>query len=274
MALYRCTNLNSSDSGSINTQTKTVTPIFSSQEVTPDNGYNALSSVTVKAIPVSEEANDYGGNTLTVGKEGSTTEDILKAFIQDGTLSSIPADVTSIRAYAFANCSNLSLTSLPSGITSIGTYAFSASNVALTSLSKSLTKIEEGAFEECTSLALTSLPDGVTSIGNYAFYGCTSLALTSLPDGVTSIGQEVFSECSKLAITSIPSSLTSISDGTFYNCTSLVSITFKGTPTSISTTAFYSCSNLKDIYVPWAESAVANAPWGATNATIHYNSTV
>ena len=251
MALYRCTNLNSSDSGSINTQTKTVTPIFSSQEVTPDNGYNALSSVTVKAIPVSEEANDYGGNTLTVGKEGSTTEDILKAFIQDGTLSSIPADVTSIRAYAFANCSNLSLTSLPSGITSIGTYAFSASNIALASLSKSLTKIEEGVFE-----------------------GCTSLALTSLPDGVTSIGQEVFSECSKLAITSIPSSLTSISDGTFYNCTSLVSITFKGTPTSISTTAFYSCSNLKDIYVPWAESAVVNAPWGATNATIHYNSTV
>lgn len=25
------------------------------------------------------------------------------------------------------------------------------------------------------------------------------------------------------------------------------------------------------IYVPWAEGEVANAPWGATNATIHYN---
>jgi hypothetical protein len=25
--------------------------------------------------------------------------------------------------------------------------------------------------------------------------------------------------------------------------------------------------------VPWAEGAVANAPWGATNATINYNYT-
>ena len=28
---------------------------------------------------------------------------------------------------------------------------------------------------------------------------------------------------------------------------------------------------LTDIYVPWAEGAVANAPWGATGATIHYD---
>lgn len=34
---------------------------------------------------------------------------------------------------------------------------------------------------------------------------------------------------------------------------------------------FYGCSNLTDIYVGWSEGEVANAPWGATNATIHYN---
>ena len=41
----------------------------------------------------------------------------------------------------------------------------------------------------------------------------------------------------------------------------------------ISESTFNNCPNLLDIYVSWAEGEVANAPWGATNATIHYNTT-
>ena len=48
-------------------------------------------------------------------------------------------------------------------------------------------------------------------------------------------------------------------------------LTFQGTPETISKTAFRYCDNLTTINVPWAEGAVANAPWGATNATINYN---
>jgi hypothetical protein len=40
---------------------------------------------------------------------------------------------------------------------------------------------------------------------------------------------------------------------------------------SINKNAFRDCNNLTDIYVPWSEGDVTNAPWGATNATIHYN---
>lgn len=40
----------------------------------------------------------------------------------------------------------------------------------------------------------------------------------------------------------------------------------------ISQSAFNNCPQLSNIYVSWAEGEVANAPWGATNATIHYNS--
>lgn len=42
---------------------------------------------------------------------------------------------------------------------------------------------------------------------------------------------------------------------------------------SIDSGAFSGCTNLTSIKVPWAEGAVANAPWGATNAAITYNYT-
>ena len=49
-------------------QTKTVTPSFESQGITPDSPeYNYLASVTVQAIPVSYTDNEFGGQTLTIG---------------------------------------------------------------------------------------------------------------------------------------------------------------------------------------------------------------
>lgn len=55
----------------VKAQAKTVTPTFSQQEILPDSGsgYNYLSSVTVKAIPVSEFQNEQDGYTLTIGGE-------------------------------------------------------------------------------------------------------------------------------------------------------------------------------------------------------------
>lgn len=49
-------------------QTKTVTPSFEAQEITPDSPeYNYLASVTVQAIPVSYTDNEFGGQTLIIG---------------------------------------------------------------------------------------------------------------------------------------------------------------------------------------------------------------
>lgn len=91
---------------------------------------------------------------------------------------------------------------------------------------------------------------GYNKIRSNAFYKCTSLALASLPSGITSIGSYAF-----------------------YKCISLTSLTFKGKPRTINSSAFKNCFNLRVINVPWAEGAVSGAPWGATNATIHYNYT-
>ena len=111
---------------------------------------------------------------------------------------------------------------------------------------------------------------GYDAIRSYMFSDCSNLALTSLPSSITSIGNNAFYSCTKLALTSLPSGLTSIGNFAFEKCTGLTSITFTGTPTSIGNNAFSSCTNLTTINVPWANGAVANAPWGATNATINY----
>ena len=114
---------------------------------------------------------------------------------------------------------------------------------------------------------------GYTIIRNNAFYNCTNLALVSLPSGLTSIGNGAFYMCTKLALTSLPSGITSIGDLAFYGCLGLASLTFEGKPKKISSSAFNQCTNLTTINVPWAQGAVANAPWGAQNATINYNYT-
>lgn len=48
-------------------QEKTVTPTLSQQVITPDEGYNYLSQVTVEGIPYSESDNAAGGKTITIG---------------------------------------------------------------------------------------------------------------------------------------------------------------------------------------------------------------
>lgn len=51
----------------VNLQSKTVTSSFTAQTVTADTGYDALSQVTVNAMPYSETDNSAGGRTITIG---------------------------------------------------------------------------------------------------------------------------------------------------------------------------------------------------------------
>ena len=132
------------------------------------------------------------------------------------------------------------------------------------------TKIKQYSFYYDANLTNINMPN-VTSIGQYAFYCCSNLALTELPSGLTSIGSSAFHSCANLALTELPSGLTSIKNYAFHSIPSLETITFKGQPQTIANGVFSGCNNLKTINVPWAEGAVAYAPWGATNATINYN---
>lgn len=51
----------------VSAESKTVTPTFAVQTITPSTGYNYLSQVTVNAIPMTETDNAAGGITVTIG---------------------------------------------------------------------------------------------------------------------------------------------------------------------------------------------------------------
>lgn len=115
------------------------------------------------------------------------------------------------------------------------------------------------------------LMDGITVISNSMFYGCGNLhTLHGDLSNIWGIFQNAFTSCKK--ITSIPYMplLRDIRPNAFKGC-GITEIKLPSGMTNISNTAFNNCPNIIDIYCGFAEGAIANAPWGATNATIHYN---
>ena len=224
----------------------------------------------------SEELNKAYRNAVKKIEIGSSTS-IDSCGIQ-GCYSlasvAIPNSVKNIPYNAFCDCYALTSVVIPNSVTSIDGSAFQ-SCCTLTSIviPNSVTSIGNSAFNGCYALTSVVVPESVTNIINYTFNNCYSLVSIVIPNSVTSIGNSVFNNCYSLVSIVIPNSVTSIGSNAFQKCYSLTEVTFNGTPTSIESTSFKSCTNLLTINVPWAEGEVANAPWGATNATINYNYT-
>jgi hypothetical protein len=133
------------------------------------------------------------------------------------------------------------------------------------------TIVPEHAFSYLAELTSVDMPDNVIAIGDNGFYRCPKLQLASLPPRITSLGDFAFSDCSKLGLTSLPSGITSIGEQAFANCSSLETVRFTSTVSQIPNGVFSGCPKLSTIYVPWSQGQVANAPWGASNATIIYD---
>ena len=125
--------------------------------------------------------------------------------------------------------------------------------------------VRQGAFQN-TSLTRVTIPGSVTEIKNSAFNGCKNLTEVTFSEGLLSIGLSSFGGCSLNSV-EIPSTVTSVAKLAF-NGNSLTKVVFKGKPNSIGNTAFGGATGV--IECPWKEGEVADAPWGATNATILY----
>ncbi|MBR2474731.1 MAG: leucine-rich repeat domain-containing protein [Clostridia bacterium] len=156
-------------------------------------------------------------------------------------------------------------------------YGGNTANIKSVIISNSVREIGDYAFGNCSSLTtVVFIGNSVTDIGEAAFMYCSISGGLILPDSITRIEYMAFQEILITEIV-IPDSVDYVGDAMLFACPNLKTVTFKGTPTTIDCQydgVFTYCSNLTDIYVPWSEGEVANAPWGADNATIHYNSEV
>ena len=138
----------------------------------------------------------------------------------------IPASVTEIEAFAFANCSNLAAVSIAAGssLTELPDYVFTNTAMTQFTVSANITTIRSAAF---SGVPLTSLAFEANSqletIGAEAFRSARFSSI-ELPAGVQAIGNYAFMY-SQLSSLEVPASVETIGESAFYS-TQLVSLTF------------------------------------------------
>lgn len=211
----------------------------------------------------------YGTNLTSIALPNSITSMNLSVFNESKKLTTIYCDWVEgekpdIEANAPWGATNADVVYLHKGCTegvqlalndegtayTVTGYSGTSTDVVISAYHDGIPikEIEDNALSNTLIKHLT-IGDNVTWIRNSAVSLSTVLESVTIGNGVTSIGNYAFAECAKLATVTIKS------NKVFY----------------MGSYVFDECDNLTDIYVPWSEGKVKGAPWGAENATIHYD---
>ncbi len=217
---------------------------------------------------------DTWNGTLTISGEGEMEEydeysvpwvsfrdQIRTAVIQQG--------VTSIGAWTFGYCANLTSVVIPNSVKKIGRLAFHwCQHLTYAVIPYGVECIEAGAFAACTGLTsimvdarnpayysdncgvlynktnteliqypagrsntVFAVPDGVTTIGDGAFFYCTHLTEVKISDSVICVGIQSFAGSNNLKSITIPNRVTQIGNQAFDWCERLV---FAHIPASVT----------------------------------------
>ena len=186
---------------------------------------------------------DYGATPLSNGGDLYIGGQLLTKAI-------IPADVDTVKKYAFYKNKNLESAVLHDGVTSIGDFAFSGcSRLQNVTVPDGLTSIGDHAFENCFILSEFDFPSNLKSIGSSAFSLCSSLRNAVIPSGVTSISYCAFNECYSLEKVTIENGVKYINGSAFRKCSFLTSRVIPDSVTVIEDYAFYYCTRLKSVKI-------------------------
>ena len=155
-------------------QEKTITPTAAGGVVSPDDGYDGFSSVTLPAEPDLIPKAIIAGNVIfgVIGTAEAPTFDVGEFF-------------------------GRTLEELVSGVTKIGEYAFFRYTALKKCEFQNLLELGQNAFQNCTSLQ-TFIAPLLTEIPKYAFQNCTALSVFDLSK-IEKIDDYGFDSCKKIS---------------------------------------------------------------------------
>ena len=223
----------------------------------------------------------YPGSVAYYGWSGYTKPSGVLIIPDSIRYNGISYPVTTINAYAFIDCTDITSVSIGNGITTIGNSAFAGcSGISSVNIGVSVVALGVSSFANCSSLSHIVIENA--SIGSCAFSGCNNLTSIFIGNGVGQIGQGAFSNCSSLTSiivssgntiydsrnncnaiietstnnlvtgcmnTIIPATVTSIGYQAFCGCYGLSSINIPNSVTSIAESAFASCGGLNSVII-------------------------
>jgi len=182
------------------------------------------------------------------------------------TQVSIASTVKSIDFCAFSGCTSLKSVTIPNSVNTYGGSVFEGCTALQTAtLSNAASVIGDRMFFGCSSLTKITLPDCVTAVKNYAFKSCTSLMTAELSSKLESIGEHSFADCGSLAKIDMPDSVTSIGANSFLNCKSLEVLNLSNKLATIERYAFSGCTALESVIIPNSVTSINDGAF--TNCT-------
>lgn len=243
--------------------------VVTQTEPPPDEiWYTAPSQVTLySSTGVSSHTFENGRGVVKYTSNLTSMPDI---FHSKSTVTDVrmPSGITSIKTYAFYQCSNLVYVNMPDSITSIESRAFAGcTKLVATRLPSSLVTLGVFAFQNCSKLALEEFPAGITVFPESVFQNCSSIAATKLPAGTTTVAQGAFTGCSKLALDSFPETLTTLGPSSFNGCSSITATKLPDGITVLPSTSFQNCTNMALATLPPALTGIGGYSLYSCRAT-------
>jgi hypothetical protein len=182
--------------------------------------------------------------------------------------SAIFPRVTAVGNYAFYECTTLKRAEMPLCKT-LGERAFQGCKLLEEIEMPLVMYLNSSCFAGCTALT-KAIFSGVTIMyGSGVFSGCPNLKTVNFQK-MTNMGEGCFASNPTLEQIDLPS-IKVIGSSAFNNCTGLKTVNIGPDIITIPANAFSGTSSDLVINLAVSEGAVANAPWGATNATINYD---
>lgn len=205
--------------------------------IRPDGGYDGMSEVSLTVNVDTECSEEELNKRYEQGKAdqksmlGSITVKENGTYDSENGYSSVKCENSLLKLIvdgAGQPAYTIKRNEWPEGMTSIRPYAFARTSVMSLEWPEGIKEIGEYAFYLCGSLNMTVFPGGklqfpstVERIGRYAFASCTYLTNYNIPEGITEIPEHAFSSCGYNENTSgtlmIPDSVEQIGDYAFYS---------------------------------------------------------